>query len=280
MNIAARPLDYWWLCGGAVLMALSALIAWRSLATASGSGQRASTRARASLTDLALFALAVGIALRWARIGHGPFLNMFEILASSLLSLGLAWRLALWRIPVLRDSSPVVLSLLAVLAAWLLAVNPLDSHLPPTYEMPVLWFHVALGKVFLGCALVATGLAGVLLGRATTRGKRWFERMPGDAALDALAWRFMLAALVVESLMLLAGAVWAQDAWGRFWAWDPLETWAFITWLALAAAVHARITWRVAPRPGALLIVAVFVIAFLTFFGVPFVSLAPHKGAV
>ena len=280
MNIAARPLDYWWLCGGAVLMALSALLAWRSLATASGSGQCASTRARASLTDLALFALAVGIALRWARIGHGPFLNMFEILASSLLSLGLAWRLALWRIPILRDSSPVVLSLLAVLAAWLLAVNPLDSHLPPTYEMPVLWFHVALGKVFLGCALVATGLAGVLLGRATARGKRWFERMPGDAALDALAWRFMLAALVFESLMLIAGAVWAQDAWGRFWAWDPLETWAFITWLALAAAVHARITWRVAPRPGALLIVAVFVIAFLTFFGVPFVSLAPHKGAV
>jgi ABC-type transport system involved in cytochrome c biogenesis permease subunit len=90
----------------------------------------------------------------------------------------------------------------------------------------------------------------------------------------------MLAALVFHSLMLIAGAVWAQDAWGRFWAWDPLETWAFVTWLALAAAVHARLTWRIGPRSGALLIAAVFVIAFLTFFGVPFVSLAPHKGAV
>lgn len=40
--------------------------------------------------------------------------------------------------------------------------------------------------------------------------------MPEDAALDALAWRFMLAALVFESLMLIAGAIWAQDAWGRF----------------------------------------------------------------
>jgi ABC-type transport system involved in cytochrome c biogenesis permease subunit len=119
-----------------------------------------------------------------------------------------------------------------------------------------------------------------VLARATPRGRGWFQRMPGDAALDALAWRFMLAALVFESLMLIAGAVWAQDAWGRFWAWDPLETWAFVTWLALAAAVHARITWRVGPRQGALMIAAVFVIAFLTFFGVPFVSLAPHKGAV
>lgn len=280
MTIATHPLEYWWLCSGAVLMALSAVLAWRRLAAQAGAGARTSILARWSPTDLALVALAVGIALRWTRLGHGPFLNMFEILASSLLSLGIIWRTASWRLPVLRDSAPVVLSLLALLGAWLLAADPADTHLPPTYEMPVLWFHVALGKVFLGCALVATGLAGVLLGRATARGSHWFRRMPGDATLDALAWRFMLAALVFESLMLIAGAVWAQDAWGRFWAWDPLETWAFITWLALAAAVHARITWRVAPRPGALLIVAVFVIAFLTFFGVPFVSLAPHKGAV
>jgi ABC-type transport system involved in cytochrome c biogenesis permease subunit len=90
----------------------------------------------------------------------------------------------------------------------------------------------------------------------------------------------MMAALVFESLMLIAGAVWAQDAWGRFWAWDPLETWAFVTWIALSAAVHARLSWQLGPRAGALMIVAVFVIAFLTFFGVPFVSLAPHKGAV
>jgi len=139
---------------------------------------------------------------------------------------------------------------------------------------------VILGKVFLGCALVATAVAGVLLARRTARGQRWFQRMPGDALLDALAWRFMLAALVFETLMLIAGAVWAQDAWGRYWAWDPLETWAFVTWLALAAAVHARLTWRVVPRQGALMIVAVFLIAFVTFFGIPFVSVAPHKGAV
>ncbi len=280
MNVATRPLDYWWLCAGAVLMALSALLAWRRLAGPSNAAVLTSQPAPWSVVDLALSALAVGIALRWARIGHGPFLNMFEILASSLLSLGVIWRAASWRLPVLRDSAPVVLSLLALMGAWLLAVNPADSHLPPTYEMPVLWFHVALGKVFLGCALIATGLAGVLLARATERGTRWFRRMPGDATLDALAWRFMLAALVFESLMLIAGAIWAQDAWGRFWAWDPLETWAFITWLALATAVHTRITWRVGPRQGALMIAVVFVIAFLTFFGVPFVSLAPHKGAV
>ena len=280
MNIAARALDTWWLYAGAALVALSALHAWRQLAAPAGRGLATASRPSWTLADLALAAVATGIALRWARIGHGPFLNLFEILASSLLSLGLIWRLASLRVAALRDSAAVVLSLLALLGAWLLVADPADTVLPPTYEMPVLWFHLAFGKIFLGCALVATGLAGVLIARASERGTRWFRRMPGDAVLDALAWRFMLAALVFESPMLIAGAVWAQDAWGRFWAWDPLETWAFITWLALASAVHTRITWRVGPRQGALMIAVVFAIAFLTFFGVPFVSVAPHKGAV
>ena len=281
MTLASFPPDTLALYLGALLVCSSALLAWRAAVLTAGASPAVRLPALAlGVHDLALAALALGIALRWSRLGHGPFLNMFEILASNLLSLGLTWRLFSLRLPVLRDSAPVVLALLATMAAWLLTCNPADTLLPATYEMPILWVHVAMGKIFLGCALVATGLAGVLLARGSARGQRWFRRMPADATLDYLAWRFMLAALVFESLMLIAGAVWAQDAWGRFWAWDPLETWAFVTWVALAAAVHARITWKLGPRAGALMIFGVFAIAFLTFFGVPFVSLAPHKGAV
>ena len=285
MSTASLPADTWTLYFGALLVGASALLAWRAtvLVAGAGAGRAAAPRLPGlalALHDLALGVIALGIALRWARLGHGPFLNMFEILASSLLSLGLLWRLFSLRVPLLRESAPVVLTLLAVMAAWLLSCSSVDTSLPATYEMPILWVHVAMGKVFLACALAAAGLAGVLLARASERGQRWFRRMPADATLDELAWRFMLAALVFESLMLIAGAVWAQDAWGRYWAWDPLETWAFVTWIALAAAVHARITWKLGPRAGALMVFGVFVIAFLTFFGVPFVSLAPHKGAV
>jgi ABC-type transport system involved in cytochrome c biogenesis permease subunit len=134
--------------------------------------------------------------------------------------------------------------------------------------------------VFLGCAFAALGLAGAILLRATRGGAARLTRLPADATLDAAAWRLMGVALVFESLMLIAGAVWAQDAWGRWWDWDPLEVWAFATWLLLVAAIHARRTWPIGPRLGAAMIVAVFVVAFLTFFGVPFVSTAPHKGAV
>ena len=152
---------------------------------------------------------------------------------------------------------------------WLLVTSPGEGHFPPTYRTLWLYVHVALGKIFLGAVLVAVGLSGMIL-----------ARLPRGEALEELAFRFMAIGFVFETLMLVSGAIWAQDAWGRYWAWDPLETWAFLTWLSAAAFLHARVAFRLSPRASALMILGVFALAFLTFFGVPFVSTAPHKGAV
>jgi ABC-type transport system involved in cytochrome c biogenesis permease subunit len=170
--------------------------------------------------------------------------------------------------------------ILFVMMGWVLMTNPGEGHLPSTYHTVWLYIHIGFGKVFLGATLVAVGLAGVILARPSARGRRWFERLPADERLDELAFRCMALGFIFESLMLVAGAIWAQDAWGRYWAWDPLETWAFLTWLALGIALHARVTFKLLPRIGAILVIGVFVVAFLTFFGVPFISTSPHKGAV
>lgn len=282
MNAMPMP-ELPWLWAGALVCMGASLLAWMGTVQATGTIKTVlmpdASRAWRAL-ELALVLMALGIAVRWHRLGHGPFLDLFEILASSLLSLGAVAAFGARRDAALRAGAPVVLSLLGVMAMWLIASDPADTHLPATYQTPVLWFHVLLGKLFLGCALWALGLAGTLLLRRARAGAAWFRHAPDDAALDAAAWRLMQVALLFESLMLVAGAVWAQDAWGRYWAWDPLETWAFLTWLLLVASLHARQAMRLAPQVGAWLVVAVFAVAFLTFFGVPFVSVAPHKGAV
>lgn len=220
------------------------------------------------------------IAVRWERLGHGPFITMFEILSSNIWSLMLAFCIAYWLVPAIRASAAVVMPIIFVMMGWLLMTSPGEGHFPPTYHTVWLFIHIGFGKVFLGATLVAVGLAGVILARAGSRGAAWFSRLPADASLDELAYRCMAIGFVFETLMLIAGAIWAQDAWGRYWAWDPLETWAFVTWLILGISLHARATFRLSPRSGAALIGVVFVIAFLTFFGIPFVSTAPHKGAV
>lgn len=218
------------------------------------------------------------LLLRWDRLGHGPFVTMFEILASNLWGLVAAYALAYWRIPSIRATAAVVMPILFVMMGWLVLTSPGESHLPRSFRTPWLYIHVGLAKVFLGAMIVAVGLAGVIQLRRLARGQVWFQRLPNDRRLDDLAYRFMALALIFDSLMLVAGAIWAQDAWGRYWAWDPLETWAFMTWLVLALALHLRVTFKPAPRWGSLMAFAVFIVAFLTFFGVPFVSQSPHKG--
>ncbi len=229
------------------------------------------------LLPAAVALMAVALGLRWERLGHGPFFNLYEILGSSFFSLGMIYSLAWWRWRDLRASAHLVLPVLVLLGVWQWVTPPLDTHFMPTYKTGWLWVHLVFGKLFLGILVTAVGIAGIIVLR---RGLGAFGEAPSDAQLDACAWVLLRWALVFETLMLIAGAVWAQDAWGRYWAWDPLETSAFLTWLALLAALHARMSFRLGPMATPWMAAGVFVLAFLTFFGMPFISQAPHQGAL
>ena len=242
-------------------------------------GQRWPRRALVVLT-LALLLHTAALALRWQAHGHGPFTTMHEILSSNLWSLSLVLAVSAWCLREVRRALVVAAPVLALMGVWLLLADARPGHFPATYATPLLYLHTVVGKLFLGLLLVAVALGGVPLLRRWPAGPQLLARAGSDALLDQLAYRFAAAAFVCESLMLIVGAVWAQDAWGRYWQWDPLESWAFVTWLALAAALHARATFRPVPAVFGAWLLGAFVLAFLTFFGVPFISTAPHKGAL
>ena len=98
-----------------------------------------------------LHALAIG--LRWERVGHGPFITMFEILSSNIWSLAAIFLIFYRRIPAVRPASVVVMPILFMMMGWLLVSNPAEGHFPPTYRTAWLIVHVAFGKLFLGSAL-------------------------------------------------------------------------------------------------------------------------------
>ena len=261
-----------WIVGGVTGYLAGTLAAWR--------GTLRQPLREQLLLGSVLFAVvlfAVAISLRWENTGYGPFLTMFEILLSNLFSLGLVYLLVLWRVPLARAGARVTLPLFLLLGCWIALVPAEPGQLPATYDTGWLWVHVGVGKVFLGLCMAATGLAGTLLLRHAGV-VREFHGLPEDRVLDAVIWRLMSFAFVFHSLMLIAGAVWARDAWGHYWTWDPLETWAFITWLVLGMSLHIRLAWRLPMWGGWSLVVLVFVLAFLTFFGLPFASLGPHRG--
>ncbi len=219
------------------------------------------------------------LASRWQALGHGPFTTLHEILSSNLWSLSLVVALSALLVREVRAALWAALLPLAVLAAWLVASDARAGHLPPTYDTPLLYLHTLVGKIYLGLLLVAVALGAMPWLRRTRMGAVLARDVPPER-FDQLAHRFAGFAFVFDALMLIVGAVWAQDAWGRYWAWDPLESWAFASWIALALALHARATLRPSPAVFGAMLAGVFVLAFLTFFGVPFLSLAPHKGAV
>jgi ABC-type transport system involved in cytochrome c biogenesis permease subunit len=258
---------------GVTAYALAALAAW------AGALLRRRVDVPVALaTCLAVIACLMAIALRWQQTGDGPFLTLYEVLLSNLFSLGFIYAVVHFVVPRARPASLLVLPVLVVLGLWTLDSDPAPLELPATYDTALLWIHVGVGKVFLGLNMVAVGLAALVFMHHFKSNSVIARAVAQDDALDDLAWRFMAVAFVFHSLMLIAGAVWAQDAWGRFWAWDSLETWAFITWLVMALSLHARVTWRIPRWAGSLMILSVFVLAFLTFFGVPFTSVGPHKG--
>ena len=240
---------------------------------------------RPERTLLALLILSVtlhtaAIGARWLRIDHIPLGSTFELLSSNVWGLMLAVTLGYWLNPRIRAFAAFVMPVVIMLMAWMLLLGKDDSSLPPTYDTIWLYIHIGFIKLFLGAAFVALGIAIIILLRAAHIGREQFARLPDDKTLDGTAYRCMALALIFDTLGVVAGAIWAQDAWGHYWSWDKLEVWSLVTWLSIALTLHVRQPFRTTPKTNALLIVATWLIAFFTFFGIPFVSTALHKGMV
>ena len=92
--------------------------------------------------------------------------------------------------------------------------------------------------------------------------------LPDASRLDTLSYRILAFAFPLWTFAVISGAIWAENAWGRYWGWDPKETWAFITWVIYAGYLHARSTagWR--GRRAAYISLIGFVSFLINYFGV------------
>lgn len=205
----------------------------------------------ASLTVMAFLLLLSGVVCRGLAAGRAPWGNMYEFsITSALVVLGVFIVVARRR-PALRYLGVFVV--IPVLLTVGLAVSILyvpAGPLVPALKSYWLVIHVAAAIVSGGAFTVGGVITGLYLVQDhwERRGvvNSLSRRLPPAEQLDQSAYRLFAFVFPLWTFAVMAGAIWAENAWGRYWGWDPKETWAFVTWVVFACYLHARATagWK------------------------------------
>jgi cytochrome c-type biogenesis protein CcsB len=166
-----------------------------------------------------------------------------------------------------------------------------SDQLVPALHSYWLWIHVSCaiisGAVF-HIAAVATFLYlfrdryEVALTAGTAKDGRWADimsRLPSAATLDKFAYRVNAMVFPLWTFTIVAGSIWAEAAWGRYWGWDPKETWSFITWVLYACYLHARSTAGWKGRKAAYLGLLAFACFLFNYYGVNIFITGMHSYA-
>jgi cytochrome c-type biogenesis protein CcsB len=203
-----------------------------------------------ALTVIGFLLSVVGVLARALAAQRAPWGNMFEFTITALVFVVGAYLILVWRAGLRWLGLPVTM-LAAVgngvaVTVFYVAVAPL---VPALHSV---WFliHIVAAAIS-GAAFNVGGLMSILYlikKRAEERGtvRGYLKRVPDSRKIDLIAYRFNAFAFPLWTFTVVAGAIWAEYAWGRYWGWDPKETWALVTWVIYACYLHARSTagWR------------------------------------
>ncbi|ROT33462.1 c-type cytochrome biogenesis protein CcsB [Micromonospora sp. HM5-17] len=205
-------------------------------------------------TTLGAATQAVCLVTRGLAADRVPWGNMYEfVLAVTLVGI-LAWLTLLTRRPAVRPVGLyVTLATVILLGLAGMRLYTPAGPLVPALNSYWLKIHVSTAAIATGIFLLGFVAASAYLirlahDRATTTGRSpgfvasLGRHLPTTDALERQSFQLHAIAFPIWTFAVVAGAIWAEAAWGRYWGWDPKETWAFISWVAYAGYLHARAT--------------------------------------
>ena len=206
-----------------------------------------------SLTWLSFAMLLLGVVLRGIWAGRVPWGNMYEFSITAALGiLGVFLVLSIGR-DLRWLGLFVVIPALLTLGLAVTVLYTEAAQLVPALKSYWLVIHVSAAIICSGAFTLAAATAGLSLLRSRAERRAagadvtgWLARVPSADRLRTMTNRIIAFTFPLWTFAVVAGAIWAENAWGRYWGWDPKETWAFITWVVFAAYLHARSTagWR------------------------------------
>ena len=210
-----------------------------------------------------------------------PWGNMYEFVSAITFAAVTVYLVMLWRHQVSWLGPYLMVAVLIALGIAVIWLYDDPGPLRPALHSYWIAIHVTAAVTATGTFAVA-GLATVLyLVKLYVPAKAggFLERVPRPAVLDNLAHRTIMFAFPIWTFAIIAGAIWADSAWGRYWGWDPKETWSFITWVGYAGYLHARATagWR--GKKAAIISLIAFGCLLFNFFGINYLVSGLHSYA-
>ena len=227
----------------------------------------------AALAGILVQATALG--LRWYGSGHGPYISKYELLSAYAWVAMVLFHFVVWRRPAIRPAALILYPAVLIMLGIGVYTGPEVMTLPPTFAGIWLALHVSFYFVGFASALMALGLALLMLGRRFGAGDR-IGTLPPTDTLDRESYRFAGLTFAFWGVGMLTGSIWAYYAWGRFWGWDPVETWSLVTWFAFGLYLHLRRFYRWRTEKAAWLLVACFILATGTLFFTSLIDSSLH----
>ena len=217
-----------------------------------------------------------GFALRWAEsyqlgFGRAPLSNLYESLVFFAMTI-----MAVYLVLEKKHKNRVIGAFATPLAFLALAYASLSPNISDRIQplVPALksnWLIAHVVTCFIGYAAfaVAFGISVMYILKKRAHSETGLlGRLPDSTILDELIYQLVMFGFLFLTAGIITGAVWANSAWGRYWGWDPKETWSLITWFIYSTLIHARMMrgWR--GKRIAWLSVAGFAAVLFTYFGV------------
>jgi cytochrome c-type biogenesis protein CcsB len=214
--------------------------------------------------------------------GYTPITSQHEAIVFFAWSVTWAYLSFHWRYSV-KNFGTFVSVLVLILLVIAASVSRDFTTLPPALQSLWLPVHASVSLMSYGfLALAFCGGIMYLLQERELKSKRFgffFSRLPSLDALDQLNSHCLTVGFALLTLGIITGSVWARQAWGTYWHWDPKETWSLITWFLYAAQIHQRLTagWR--GKRAAVMAIIGFCAVMFTLWGVTFLLGGAHSYA-
>jgi len=243
---------------------------------------------RDKMTTWALWASAAGLAfqvtslgMRWARIGHGPYLGFYEVANALVLCVVVFFVIVAWRNPRLSAAGIAVLPVAVVLLGGAMLSSKAGVEVTAKLASYWLFIHVTFANLAFGAFAVSFGCAIAYVIRQRSKSGKWAKRLgklPAQEVLENQTVRFVLVGFLFWAIMIATGAIWANEAWGSYWSWDPIETWSLIVWIIYAVYLHLRFTMRWHGERLAWYAIIAMPMALFALIGIPLAFNTPHAG--